>query len=491
MKNINYGLLVFVYSMMMVTTMQGQTTTFSHKYFSSQDLDVGTSIELPDNSYIFIVKDMTVPYAAKDAWFLKINNQGDTTGRLNFNHPFTTYCFYNFIKTSDNNYYALGAGNDSTGQNFLWIVKFDENLNLLFEKQYDMPFYICYENGLTDHNNKLLVFGQFIDTQYNDYSIFIFSMTSNADSVNFRIYQGPKIYGCMAMVEKMNLSGYYMPIWGRLISNNYLMANMLSLDYNLNPISEDSIPNEPEIFNNMIPITENSFLFSGLRAILYPHNNDHMVIEKLDTLMGVLKYHDIGPINVDTLTYPGWDKNIDLLDTNNIFAGATVNTQLSIYPNTYSYIVLEKLDHDLNPKWKRFYGFDAYYLLTSVMATSDSGCLVLASCYDYSTQSNKKDIFYLKVNSQGLLTSSVESTNIVHDALVFPNPGSDCLTIESGPQISGSEFKMKDMEGKQVMSKVLTEQVTKVETQILTSGIYVWDIIFQERLVESGKWIKQ
>jgi len=228
MKNIRTILVAILYSLILITAIHGQTITFAHKYTSGQDLDAGTSIELPDGSYIFIVKDMMAnPYAAKDAWFLKINNQGDTIGKLDFNNSNSPFCFYNILKTPDNNYYAFGGGIDSASENFLWIVKFDENLNLLFEKQYTMPFYICYENGFIDHYNNLLVYGQFIDTQYNNYSPFILSLTTNADSTNFHIYQGPRIYGCTAMIEKMNLTGYYMPIWGRLISNNFLMANMV------------------------------------------------------------------------------------------------------------------------------------------------------------------------------------------------------------------------------------------------------------------------
>jgi len=216
-----------------------------------------------------------------------------------------------------------------------------------------------------------------------------------------------------------------------------------------------------------------------------------MVIEKLDTLFQVLNYRDIGPMHVDTLTYPGWYKNIDFIDTNNIFVGGTINAQLPIYPASSSYIILEKLDHNLSPQWQRFYGFDAYYLLTSIMATSDSGCLLLASCYDYSTQSNKKDIFYLKVNSDGLLTATNDKIPIVHDAIVYPNPGSDNLIIQSGLQISGAEFKMFSFEDKLVISKKLYERKDNLETQMLSQGCYIWQIVFHGKVVESGKWIKE
>jgi hypothetical protein len=185
---------------------------------------------------------------------------------------------------------------------------------------------------------------------------------------------------------------------------------------------------------------------------------------------------------------------MDFLNPDRIFVGAISNVALSFghYGQQNSWYALSNFDSALNLRWTKYYGGDAYYFLQSVVATQDGGAILVGTRYDYPTQSNQCDIYLVKVNENGLLTNDdhIQSQQ-VHDAIVFPNPGSNYLFIESGPQISGAEFRMTSIDGKQVKTKTLNERKTTLETQILQSGTYVWQIIFNNKVSESGKWIKE
>jgi hypothetical protein len=49
---------------------------------------------------------------------------------------------------------------------------------------------------------------------------------------------------------------------------------------------------------------------------------------------------------------------------------------------------------------------------------------------------------------------------------------------------------MLSINGMQVVSKKLTGRKVIVNTQDFSSGTYVWQIVLNDRVVETGKWIK-
>lgn len=158
-----------------------------------------------------------------------------------------------------------------------------------------------------------------------------------------------------------------------------------------------------------------------------------------------------------------------------------------------SWFFLNKLDSNLEVQWQKFYGGDANYMLWNLIATQDGGCLMAGTRYDYITQTNLRDIIIIKVDSSGLVTGiGEEPVGITaHDAVVYPNPGDDNLKVRSGPQITGAVFEMHDMSGKPVAVAVLTGSITEINTRGLPSGTYTYRIVYNNRKVESGKWMKR
>jgi hypothetical protein len=147
----------------------------------------------------------------------------------------------------------------------------------------------------------------------------------------------------------------------------------------------------------------------------------------------------------------------------------------------------------LNIRWERFYGGDAYYLMGKIIATKDGGCLVGGMRYDYQNTSElQTDVIILKLNEEGLLVGNQKTPAIVmHEAIVYPNPGTTEIKVRIAAQYKESLFQLFDMNGKQVASKKIAGKWGTINTSFLKSGTYVYRISSEDGLFESGKWIKK
>jgi len=108
-------------------------------------------------------------------------------------------------------------------------------------------------------------------------------------------------------------------------------------------------------------------------------------------------------------------------------------------------------------------------------------------------QLNLRDIYILKVNEDGLIVGSGEEPIgiTVQDAIVYPNPGSEFLKVESGPQINGALFELFNLSGILVLSTTLDERMITINTSDIPSGTYPYRVTYQNKIVASGKWVKQ
>jgi len=201
--------------------------------------------------------------------------------------------------------------------------------------------------------------------------------------------------------------------------------------------------------------------------------------------------------SIDTNYYVGGRESA-CINGNNIFLSGIYNVHAWPFPYNYnsSWVTISKLDMDLNMISTHFYGGDAQYCPFSIIPTSDGGCFITGYSYDYinnlPNNNYELDIFVLKTDADGLITELPDQPQAkAHDAIVFPNPGYEYLNIQSGPQITGAEFYLFDMQGKPVVNEKINNTQLKVNTTNLVPGTYPWQIVFKNKVIESGKWVKK
>lgn len=110
--------------------------------------------------------------------------------------------------------------------------------------------------------------------------------------------------------------------------------------------------------------------------------------------------------------------------------------------------------------------------------------------YDYETQNQERDIYIVKVDSNGLITWTQEIPLNKPESTVYPNPGTDQLNIKTS--INYTDFEIINLNGKVVIIQNLDNNQSAINTESLKSGMYFYRLIDQKnKTIETGKWIKK
>lgn len=95
--------------------------------------------------------------------------------------------------------------------------------------------------------------------------------------------------------------------------------------------------------------------------------------------------------------------------------------------------------------------------------------------------------------SCGIVGVSVTELTNVNDITIYPNPFSSSATISITDlsQINKAELVMYNVLGEVVLSTKLPEQLTTIKTNHLSSGVYFYKIIFENKIIQSGRLISK
>jgi len=90
----------------------------------------------------------------------------------------------------------------------------------------------------------------------------------------------------------------------------------------------------------------------------------------------------------------------------------------------------------------------------------------------------------------GISSIDAGNTNAVN---IYPNPFTSSIDIKlnDATKISNCEFRMYNILGAEVLNTIITKQTTTVETNTLPSGIYFYNVLINNKTIQSGKLISQ
>ncbi|MCD4694992.1 MAG: T9SS type A sorting domain-containing protein [Bacteroidales bacterium] len=99
----------------------------------------------------------------------------------------------------------------------------------------------------------------------------------------------------------------------------------------------------------------------------------------------------------------------------------------------------------------------------------------------------EEDLFIIKLNETFVGFEEIENELTT---LVFPNPGSDKLIIQS--PVKGVKVQLYNQTGQVVLEKYLQDAMThSINTSSLPVGLYIYKFTSKDGFIENGKWIKQ
>ncbi len=371
---------------------------------------------------------------------------------------------YRGIKEIENNHYVLSSSITSkkgTGKSFILISEYDENLNLISEKKYKFPIdtFVIYKNYMRLYKDTILIFGGCKNETY--YGNFIYKITP--DSTIFYFSDSIYIHDLLIKDSFFYFSGYRNAKNNQIISRNNTEDLSTDTIFILDSLNSHCLGNFKTYFKEF---SDTSFIFKYvnddlLNCLLVFDNNFNKI---KDTAL--LTEH--GPYSPET-------KGIDYKYKNHIY-----------YVNWSGTCYVTKVDSNLNIKWQKFLYTDYAMVTVGITATQDSGAIAFSVISD-----GHLKIKLIKFDKDGnYQPANIEDYNIkISDFVVYPNPADKILNIKKAVQVKNANFLLYNSNGKMVLRKNITQNITNLNISNLNTGVYIYNFLQKGKITDKGKII--
>ncbi len=460
----------------------------------TNDSAFGDIIETTSSNFILSTTQRSDWFSKYWAQLYKINYRGDIMQSLTIKKD-SSCSFYKLHQKNENEILCIGGIMNRNGPPDVWIACIDTSLNLLWEKTINTTVsneYYIYSIQSVDYDESEKIIAVGLEKDFSTRYTLMLRINQNGDSL-YSKYIGPSTTHIFDLMKTPSTNQLLLPVMG-LNQQTYSRGQIIILDTVFNMLQVDSIPGRVANCCTVKPLNDSVYFLAGNKYYSFSTESINVALVKMKFPNAAINSAIVGR-PADTVDFGGTFQSMDFFNPSNIYLAGTSNISLSegYYANQPSWYLISQFDSTLTPYWTKYYGGDAYYVLQTITATSDGGAIVAGTRFDYINHpENKLDVYVLKIDSNGIYTSLDEKQAVAaHDAIVYPNPGSEYLVVQSGVQIKGAIFRMFDMQGRQVMEQRLTSTMLRLSTGNLGAGNYPWQIIFNNKVIEGGKWIKE
>jgi hypothetical protein len=419
---------------------------------------------------------------------IKLNNDGKFIDSVRIDNPDGTCNLAELIFINDDYFVVLGHWS-SGSDNYLWFVKFDYDLQVIEDEKLDSEGWIVSDFKHIFNHNGNIVFVALYWMDFTSMEDCIYEITVNGSIIRKVFFDQPSDHNQAFSIIENGLDFTYKVFTRVPLPTRFLVSSFSIIDSNFNVISQDDFGNAIFTHNSAKWIDDSTYLITGKRYLNIEDEDEWDAgILKVSINDSILSSRYFAA--PDTVEWPGLFKSLDFISTDNIFYGGSYHTYWYPWQVEPSWIMLNILDSDLNLKAQHYYGGDASYTVNAIQATSDSGCVMACSRYDYLSQYNEFDVYILKVNKDGLLVSVPENPIINSYACeLYPNPGKEILNIES--KLNDLQIELFDVNGKLKFNLELESGSNKLNVSNLPGGIYLYRVFDKKKhQVQSGKWLK-
>ncbi len=490
-------LLIYLFAFDFLITTEAQTTTFDIVLKTKGNESGGRGYEINDGYlYLGSKQDTENTNVLFNMQLLKINPDGGFLSK--------TYCSQDtsagigYLKIVKPNLLGIGRYEFNTFDRAggLYNVLFDSNLNILSKKIFPFPEpYVAIRSSakkaLTTPSgtylNIVCLTESYNNQGYDAGDIFFYEFDGTGDTVrtaSFKMEKGQQLLDVC-------FNGDSTQIWlfGTGFQAGVTQWVKFDMDYHLLSISEFyQKARNPYYIKQK---NDNRWIGCGSYSVHEKGQNDDLWVFRMDSTGTILNETTIG--TPDTLDYASFGRSVGFSKNGDIYISGTHNITLGFYPNVPSWIILTKLDSNFNRVFTKYYNPDGkYYYNIDLLTCKDNGIILSNMRYDSENNEDPPynlDAWLTKVDANGYMTGEKENKQIeVKNALLYPNPGSNLLQVDCGwPQ---AELTLLNMNAIKVLTKHLKSCHSTINTTFLSSGEYIWIIRSNNKVIETGKWIK-
>lgn len=422
------------------------------------------------------------------SYLYSIDKLGDTTS-VSFAKEDSICVYYDLISVSNGEpgYLLSGLTRSLDTANLLNIfTRVDTNLNILWEKVYKFDFYF---GGWSMRAMQLKDSSFLYCCSPGGTNMFLLKLSYQGDSILYRSYSSDSAGEIQSITYNHDSSSFLLHNqWGHT-SNNSSSSSCIEIDSNLDQThiyfydQFFGFPLSSKMMNNGNLIT------AGSREYFWPPDvqERQITVYMYDSAFNVL--NSINLTNIDTNSRAGETGSIDINFRNCIYVAGTHNLQ-GLTGHQPSWYYVAKLNDTLGIEYEKYIGGDDYYMLFSVLATKDGGVLLSGTRAAINAPSFHRDGYLIKLDSTGYITSLSENSEIqIKDALVYPNPGNEKLKVRTA--LKNCSLHLYNTNGLKLLTQSLDRQENQILTDWLQIGTYIYVIEQNNKIVDSGKWIKQ
>ncbi len=453
-------------------------------------------IETDDQSCIIsFLRYQQYGYYFANSYFYKFDKNGVLTDSLIFLDNEYACIIRKMGKLDNGNYIAWGSyQKEGFYDDDFWQVEFDENLELIYEIRTATSYgEILQISSTKNEDGNFIITGNFrshpeVSTRK---SFFLKEINQEFEIIRDSIYISGNSNSVHDIAYNSDKNRIYL-----VTSNNLSKVNYEIMEFSdtFNNVNRTNIYWETETHNatTLNFIHDSMFLYAGNYR---PGKDD----KDANHYLGVFKYNtdyelqkQFTVTNPDTMYYSGVLNNLDFIDTSNIYFGSFKNYQFGDFWSTEkSFFQIDNLNSNLDLNWEKYYGGDSYYVLYQLKATEDGGALMFGTYYQNEENGvHEKDLVIMKVNPEGLITSTNNNAEIpIKNAIILPNPGREYLELHTGAY--PATLQLHNLNGSLVLEEAINSNISRVNTLELSSGTYIWSLVKEGKVVESGKWVRE
>lgn len=443
-----------------------------------------------EGNFLVVVSERSgVEYSysrALRAFLLKIDSQGDTLTKY-YQFGDTLFNFTGITKISNGGYLVTGFSQlEENDVSSLLLMKIDDSLNPVWVRHHLISGY--YSVGIRlvfKMNNGFILTGCVFS--YPSLNIFpYFARIDNRGNIMHSY-----VYPDSTPPDEFEylLTKDSSQIWLFAHSGLSPIHNSPSravFDTSFNHIFSEPLPSSDMGDFSALWYSDTTFLlsFNGQRPEM-PYQDDELGIALIDGSLNILQQNLIG--FQDTIDDPAERFAIDFKHTDSIYFLGDKNKYFG-YPGTgvKSWIMTGQLDASFQLRYLNFISDNSYYETQYIKATRDGGSFICAGKWVPETQ--VYDLIFLKLNNEGLLLGNHPQEIKMKKAVLWPNPVSDQLFVQTA--LRNAKLIIYHIDGSIVLKYPLSKLVETIDVQYLSTGMYIYKIITPEGYHENGKFFK-
>ena len=485
-------------------TIQGKSqSSFQVTFSSPLNEYFGSMIEDNNGNYLAVGQQRNYnQFETSKGVVWRISHNGDTMSKV-FSFGDTASAFSQVLLNNDCYCTIIGGLTlwPDFNTSYILILELDTNLNIVNQKVIQpFPFKGAGFARMIRSNTAIYGLGSAID-QNDIVNPSIIKLNNEFDTVGIQTYPFHNETGVFSgQFDAAIFSPDSSQIWAfteLFTPDNSSHSDLMIVDTSLNFISIKEFPfgSYPYFgdFNNSVSakrITDSTFLVGGCYWHQYYPSPSQFDIgfAEFDSTMATVPMHTFG--EVDTMDYGGYYKTFDFVNSDSIYYTGTKRLVAGFFPEQVSWIYAGMFNRDYQLYYERIYGGDAHYWVHSIMRTSDGGSLISGNRYDYLTQYSERDVFFLKLTPEGLITGKRENQQCPYlPFAIYPNPGSDILHLDL--VIHEAQFTLFNLNGLALKTLLIKEGENHINCSKLTQGCYLVKVTNPSGEVFTQKWIKQ